>query len=188
MFKKLIGNREFYKRIMAITIPILIQNVITHFVSLIDNIMVGQVGTEQMSGVAIVNQLIFVFNLAIFGGTAGAGIFTAQYFGKNDHKGVRDTFRVKVIIVSAITIFTALLFYFFCEPLISLFLHEGEEGLNHIEEYSDGTTERGKAFRKAICEKMHFDSLEYQTLEGMMKAIGIEPCKLCTYCWNGKEK
>ena len=130
MFKKLIGTKDFYKRIMAITIPILIQNVITHFVSLIDNIMVGQVGTEQMSGVAIVNQLIFVFNLAIFGGTAGAGIFTAQYFGKNDHKGVRDTFRVKVIIVSAITIFTALLFYFFCEPLISLFLHEGEEGLD----------------------------------------------------------
>ncbi len=64
---------------------------------------------------------------------------------------------------------------------------EGEEGLNHIEEYSDGNTERGKAFRKAICEKMKFDSLEYQTLEGMMKAIGIEPCKLCTYCWNGKE-
>ena len=64
---------------------------------------------------------------------------------------------------------------------------EGEEGLKHIDEYADGSTERGKKFRKAICEKMKFDSLEYQTLEGMMKAIGLEPCKICTYCWNGKE-
>lgn len=64
---------------------------------------------------------------------------------------------------------------------------EGEEGLKHIEEYADGNTERGKNFRNAICEKMKFDSLEYQTLEGMMKAIGLEPCKVCTYCWNGKE-
>ena len=64
---------------------------------------------------------------------------------------------------------------------------EGEEGLNYIDEYSDGSTKRGKAFREAICKKMNFDSLEYQTLEGMIKAIGIEPCKVCTYCWNGKE-
>lgn len=64
---------------------------------------------------------------------------------------------------------------------------EGEEGFAHIEEYCDGTTERGKRFRKTICEKLHFDSLEYQTLDGIVKAIGIEPCKLCTYCWNGKE-
>ncbi len=64
---------------------------------------------------------------------------------------------------------------------------EGEQGFDYIDEYADGTTERGKALRKAICEKMHFDSLEYQTLEGMIEAIGIEPCKICTYCWNGKE-
>lgn len=64
---------------------------------------------------------------------------------------------------------------------------EGEEGAKHIEEYSDGTTERGKNLRRLICEKMHFDSLEFQSLEGVLKAIGLEPCKLCTYCWNGKE-
>ena len=64
---------------------------------------------------------------------------------------------------------------------------EGEEGAKHIEEYSDGTTERGKNLRRVICEKMHFDSLEFQSLEGVIKAIGLEPCKLCTYCWNGKE-
>ncbi|MBQ7336553.1 MAG: amidophosphoribosyltransferase [Clostridia bacterium] len=64
---------------------------------------------------------------------------------------------------------------------------EGEEGLNYIEEYSDSSTERGKNLRKRICENFHFDSLEFQSLEGVIEAIGLEPCKLCTYCWNGKE-
>ncbi len=63
---------------------------------------------------------------------------------------------------------------------------EGEEGFEHMDEYSDGTTERGKAMRKAICDKLHFSSLEFQTIDGLIKSIGIEPCKLCTYCWNGK--
>ena len=64
---------------------------------------------------------------------------------------------------------------------------EGEEGLKYLQEYSDTNTERGKALRKSICEKFGFDSLEFQTLEGAIKAIGLEPCKLCTYCWTGKE-
>lgn len=64
---------------------------------------------------------------------------------------------------------------------------EGEEGVNHIEEYSSSDTERGKAMRKAICDKFKFESLEFQSLEGLIEAIGIEPCKLCTYCWTGKE-
>ncbi len=65
---------------------------------------------------------------------------------------------------------------------------EGEEGLKHIDEYSDSNTERGKAMRKCICDKFKFSSLEFQSLEGLIKSVGIEPCKLCTYCWNGKEK
>ena len=64
---------------------------------------------------------------------------------------------------------------------------EGEEGLKYIDEYSDSSTERGKKFREAICKKLHFTSLEFQSLEGVIEAIGIEPCKLCTYCWSGKE-
>ena len=64
---------------------------------------------------------------------------------------------------------------------------EGEEGLQHIDEYADGTTERGRSLRQRICDSFHFASLEFQTLEGVIEAIGIEPCKLCTYCWNGKE-
>lgn len=64
---------------------------------------------------------------------------------------------------------------------------EGEEGFKYIEEYSDGSTERGRSLRDAICKKFNFASLEFQSLEGIIKAIGVEPCKLCTYCWNGKE-
>ena len=128
--RKFIGDKAFYKKMLIITLPILVQNVITNFVSLIDNMMVGQIGTEQMSGVAIVNQLLFVFNLCIFGGISGAGIFTAQYHGKGDHKGVRDTFRVKLIIVSFISLVFVLGLIFFSDRLISLFLHEGEDNLD----------------------------------------------------------
>ena len=64
---------------------------------------------------------------------------------------------------------------------------EGEEGLKYIQEYADGKTERGKAMRKAICDKFKFASLGFQTVDGVVNAIGLDPCKLCTYCWNGKE-
>ncbi len=64
---------------------------------------------------------------------------------------------------------------------------EGEEGMNHLEEYADGNTERGRKMRQAICERFQFASLEFQTLEGIIQAIGIDPCELCTYCWTGKE-
>ena len=79
MLKKLIGNKEFYGMVLKIAIPIIIQMAITNFVGLLDNIMVGQIGTEQMTGVAVVNQLLFVFNVCIFGGVSGAGIFGSQF-------------------------------------------------------------------------------------------------------------
>ncbi|MCM1185193.1 MAG: MATE family efflux transporter [Lachnoclostridium sp.] len=119
---KFIGNRDFYKMVLLIAIPIMIQNGITNFVSLLDNIMIGQVGTEQMSGVAIVNQLIFVYNLGIFGGVSGAGIFTAQYFGQGNHQGVRQTMRFKIWLVAAITALTALLFWVGGTALIGAYL------------------------------------------------------------------
>ena len=127
---KLIGDRQFYKKVAFIALPVLVQNIITNFVSLIDNIMVGQIGTEQMSGVAIVNQLIFVFNICIFGGISGAGIFTAQYHGSKDHNGVRDTFRAKLIICTAVTLVAGVVLLLFNSQLISLFLHQSEEGLD----------------------------------------------------------
>ncbi|MBR4234572.1 MAG: amidophosphoribosyltransferase [Clostridia bacterium] len=64
---------------------------------------------------------------------------------------------------------------------------EGEEGMQHIDEYADGATERGKNLRRAIAEKFNFASLEFQSIEGVVKAIGLNECELCTYCWNGKE-
>ena len=108
-------------------IPILIQNSITNFISLLDNVMVGQVGTEQMSGVSIVNQLLFVFYLCIFGAISGAGLFSAQFFGKQDHEGVRHTFRFKMY--SSLLLCAAAIVLFLCcgEPLIDLYLHEGSE-------------------------------------------------------------
>ena len=125
--KKYIGNRAFYKTLLAVMVPILIQNGITNFISLLDNVMVGQVGTEQMSGVSIVNQLLFVFNLCIFGAVSGAGLFGAQFFGKGDHEGIRHTFRFKFYCTLLLTSGAILLFVFLGEPLIGLYLHEGGE-------------------------------------------------------------
>ncbi len=64
---------------------------------------------------------------------------------------------------------------------------EGEEGLKYLDEYSNSSTERGKNLRSAICKKLNFASLEFQTLDGIIEAIGLDKCKLCTYCWDGKE-
>lgn len=107
---KFVGNKAFYKMVLFIAVPIMIQNGITNFVNLLDNIMIGQVGTEQMSGVAIVNQLIFVYNLCIFGGVSGAGIFTAQFYGQENEEGVRQTMRFKLWMTALITGLTVILF------------------------------------------------------------------------------
>lgn len=123
--KKFIGDKKFYAMVLAVALPIMLQNGITNFVSLLDNIMVGQVGTEQMSGVAIVNQLFFVFNLCIFGAVSGAGIFTAQFFGKNDEEGIRQTLRFKYLAGVVLTAVAVLVFVLLQTPLISLYLHDG---------------------------------------------------------------
>ena len=126
--QRYLGDRAFHRMVMRIAVPVMVQNGITNFVSLLDNIMVGQVGTEPMSGVAIVNQLMFVYNLCIFGGLAGAGIFTAQYYGQGDHEGIRATFRYKLwtgVLLTAAA-FAALLDA--GEPLINLYLNESAEG------------------------------------------------------------
>ena len=122
MFKKFIGDRAFYKRFFSIAIPIIIQNGITNFVNLLDNVMVGQVGTLPMSGVSIVNGLLFVFNLCIFGASSGAGIFTAQFHGCSDHAGVRHTFRFKLIICTVLSALGVLVFLSAGRPLVGLYL------------------------------------------------------------------
>lgn len=127
--KKYIGDKSFYKMTMTVALPIMIQNFITNFVSMLDNLMVGSLGTEQMSGVSIVNQLIFVFNLAVFGALSGAGIFTAQFYGKQDNEGIRYTVRYKALVTLLLFAVGMVIFRLFEEPLINMFLHEsGSEG------------------------------------------------------------
>ena len=121
---KLIGDKSFYRMVFAVAVPILIQNVITNFVSLLDNIMVGRIGTEEMSGVSIANILFFVFNLAVFGATSGVGIFTAQYYGSNNETGLKRSIRFSmywglVILVAGMVIFGAA-----GEKLINFYLHD----------------------------------------------------------------
>jgi putative MATE family efflux protein len=122
---KFIGDKRFYKMVLMVAIPVMIQNGITNFVSLLDNIMVGQVGTEQMSGVAIVNQLMFVYNLCIFGIVSGASIFGTQFFGKGNYDGMRNTFRFKIITCTIMSVVGILILYGYRTELISLYLHEG---------------------------------------------------------------
>lgn len=124
--KKLFGTKEFYKMALIIALPLMIQNALTSCVNLVDNVMVGTLGTESMTAVSIANQLLFVYQLTVFGGVGGAGIFTAQYFGKGDNEGIRYTMRFKLIVSLTLAIAAALLFTFFGEPLIGLFLHADE--------------------------------------------------------------
>ena len=121
---KFIGDRDFYRRVCYLAIPMIIQNAITSFVSFLDNIMVGQIGTEQMSGVAIVNQLMFVFNICIFGGVSGAGIFGTQFFGKGDYEGQKHAFRFKMYASLIIAGIALGLFIFLDDQLIGLYLND----------------------------------------------------------------
>ncbi len=120
---KYIGNKAFYQAVLAIVIPVVIQNGVSQFVNVLDNLMVGRIGTEQMSGVAIANQLIFVFNLTVFGGLSGASIFGAQFAGKKDTDGVRHVLRFKLWICAGISIIALVVLGFFHKPLLTLFLH-----------------------------------------------------------------
>ena len=133
---KYFGDKNFYKMTLTIAIPIIIQNLLTNLVSMADNIMVGQLGTNQMSGVAIINQLFFVFNLLVFGGMSGAGLFSAQYFGQKNHNGVRDVFRMKILIGIAIIAISLSVMIFLHEPLINMFLHEGSSSGNIQETFN----------------------------------------------------
>ena len=125
--RRYFGTWEFYRQMIAVMLPILLQNAITNAVGLLDNVMVGRLGTEQMSGVSIVNQLIFIFQLCTFGMVSGAGLFSAQAFGREDFDGVRYAFRFKLYAGAVLTALATTLFATLGEPLISFYLHEGGE-------------------------------------------------------------
>ena len=128
LLKKYIGDRAFYSSVLSISIPIMIQMGITNLVSLLDNVMVGRLGTESMSGVSIVNQFIFVFTILVFGALAAAGIFSAQFHGAGDVEGVRHSFRFKLILILSAATIATVIFSVFGDGLIDLFLHDDGSG------------------------------------------------------------
>ena len=125
--KSLIGDKKFYRMVLIVCIPIVIQNGFTNLASLLDNIMIGQLGTLSMSGVSISNQLFQVFNVSVFGAMSGAGIFLAQFYGRGNRDGVHNCFRIKMIIGVLISIITICLFKMFGTSLISLYLNDNPE-------------------------------------------------------------
>ncbi len=122
--KRYIGDKGFYMAVIALIIPMIVQQGITQFVNLLDNVMVGRLGTNPMSGVAIVNQLIFIFNLTIFGGLSGASIFGAQFYGKGDEKGLRHSFRFRLLFGLGVTALGLAVFLFLGDQLFHLYLNK----------------------------------------------------------------
>lgn len=121
--ERYIGSRAFYRHLLVVLIPLIIQQGITSFVNLLDNVMVGSLGTSSINAVAIVNQLIFVFNLTIFGGLSGASIFGAQFYGSGDEEGMRYTVRIKMWMIAIASVAVLVIFGFWGEPLAGLFLN-----------------------------------------------------------------
>ena len=121
MMKHLIGTRNFYKTLIAVAAPLVLQQLITTSVQLVDNVMVGKLGEQAIGSVSVVNQLYFVVILITFGAMGGAGVFSAQYFGSKDFDKLRQTFRFKVIIGFMVALLSFIIFTFFGEGLISLF-------------------------------------------------------------------
>ncbi len=123
MLKRYFGDRAFLGRVSAIALPIIVQNLITNFVSLLDNIMVGQLSTAEIGAVAIINNnLLFIFILCLFGVSAGAGIYTTQFHGCSDHDGVRQSFRFRLFVCVGLAFAAIALFYFGGESMIGLYL------------------------------------------------------------------
>lgn len=125
-------ENSIYKRALFLAVPMMIQNGITNMVGLVDNVMVGKLGTESMTAVSIVGQLIFVFNLAIFGGISGPGIYGAQYYGQRNEEGFKNTFRMKIWICMFSMLFGIIAFVFGGEWLIGLYLHGESEKINPV--------------------------------------------------------
>ena len=126
----LVGDRAFYHTVLTIIVPVIIQNGISNFVNLLDNLMVGALGNAQMSGVSIANQLVFIFSLSVFGALSGPGIFGAQFYGAGDIEGLRNTFRIKLLECLFLLTLAFVALIGFNEPLISIFLQgEGEPAL-----------------------------------------------------------
>ncbi|PKK95116.1 MAG: MATE family efflux transporter, partial [Tenericutes bacterium HGW-Tenericutes-5] len=119
--RSLIGSRVFYKRLFQVSLPIVLQQLLTSSLQLIDNLMVGSLGELSINSVSVVNQLYFVIILITFGALGGAGIFTAQYFGSGEVEKLKETFRFKLIVALMLVILSVFVFSVFGPFLIGLF-------------------------------------------------------------------
>ena len=128
MFHRLIGNRQFYRSVLTLLIPIVVQQFISSFVSLLDNVMVGSLGTEAISAASIANSVLMVHMLAVFGGLSGASIFGAQFFGKGDFDGMRNTFRFKLFFIAAVTAIAVAVYVLLGNSFIASFLQGESNG------------------------------------------------------------
>lgn len=126
---KLIGSKQFYKEVIAIIIPIMIQQGITTFVGLLDNIMVGRLNVDAIAGVSIANQIIFIVTIALVGGLAGPGIFIAQYFGAKDEEALKQAFRAKMILAFLITVVAMVVLFIFGETFVRAFAKNDDQSL-----------------------------------------------------------
>ncbi len=165
--QKYIGDRAFYRMLFVLVLPLIIQQGITNFVSLLDNLMVGGLGTLPMSAVSIVNQLIFVFNLAIFGGLSGAAIFGTQFYGLGDWEGMRAAFRFKLLFSVIVSAAAVTVFLLFGDQLMMLFLR-GES--NTPEEIELTVREARSYLRVAVIGLLPFALV--QTYAGTMRETG----------------
>lgn len=164
--RRYLGDGAFYKVILALVVPIVIQNTITNFVSLLDNIMVGAVSTEQMSGVSIANQLVFVYNLCIFGGMSVSSIFAAQFYGAKNDEGIRHSFRYAMYVAIVVGALATIVLGFFRGNLISHFINDVE---------STGGAEETFAAADAYVLVMIFGLLPFaisQAYAGILRVVG----------------
>ena len=165
--KKYIGDKAFYSALIALAIQLIIQQGITNFVSLLDNLMVGRLGTIPMSSVSIMNQLIFVYNLTIFGGLSGASIFGAQFFGTGDWKGMRDTFRFRLLFGGVVSVIAIVILWFWGDTLAMLFMKSEANNPTDIAL----TVEHGMAYLKiALWGLVPF--MVVQVYSGLLREMG----------------
>lgn len=129
--KKFIGDKTFYRLLLVILIPIVLQQLLTQFVNLLDNIMIGIVGNDQMTGVSLANQILFVFNLCVFGSLSGASIFATQYFGASNKDGYQEAFRFKWMMGIIIFIIFTSVILFFNEPLLKAFINSNDQDFSN---------------------------------------------------------
>ena len=159
--KKIIGTKAFYKAALAFAIPLILQDTVSSFVNLLDNMMIGSLGTEQMSGVAIVNQFI----MCIYGGVAGANIFAAQYIGNNDNKNAQHAIRFNFIMVTCFSALFIAVMYLFQDKLISAFLHISS-GKGDLQ----ATLQYGKEYLKIMESPISLAGLSF-TMKGKDRLI-----------------